>query len=105
MGKGIFQEITPASMQNVICMAWILLVGDWCASFANSLDSGTSMGDPLTYFSQCYFELGFHIGVKYDKVMMNSIMGNLKHLTEKGFANCMTEYFAMEYTVKHGEFC
>ena len=48
MGEGIFQEITPASMQNVTCMVWTLLGGDWHASFMNSLDIGSGMGNPST---------------------------------------------------------
>ena len=103
MGEGIFQEITPASMQNVTCMAWTLLGGDWCASFANSLDNGSGMGNPSTYFSQCYFEYGFHIGVEYDKGMTNSAVGNLKRLAEKGFANYKAGYFDPEYIAEHGE--
>ena len=87
MGKDIFQEITPASMQNVTCVAWTLLGGDWHASFVNSLDNGSGMGNPSTYFCQCNYEYEFHIGVDYDKCMTYSVMGNLKHLTEKGFAN------------------
>jgi hypothetical protein len=103
MGKGVFQEITPASMQNVTCMAWTLLGGDRRASYANSLDNGSGMGNPSTYFSQCYFEFGFHVGVEYDKGMTNSAIGNLKRLTEKGFANYKAGYFDPEYIVKHGE--
>ncbi len=102
-GEGIFQEITPASMQNVTCMAWTLLGGGRCASFANSLDNGSGMGNPSTYFSQCYFEYGFHIGVEYDKGMNNSAMGNLKRLTEKGFANYKAGYFVPEYIAEYGE--
>ncbi len=103
MGEGIFQEITPASMQNVTCMAWTLLGGDWSASFVNSLDNGSGMGNPSTYFSRCYFEYGFYIGVEYDKGMTNSAVGNLKCLTEKGFANYKAGYYNPEYIAKHGE--
>lgn len=105
MGDGVFQEITPASMQNVTCMAWTLLGGDWRASFANSLDNGSGMGNPSTYFSQCYFEFGFHVGVEFDKGMTNSAVGNLKRLTEKGFANYKAGYFDPEYIAQHGELC
>jgi hypothetical protein len=28
VGDGVFQEIIPASLQNVTCMAWTLLGGD-----------------------------------------------------------------------------
>jgi len=45
------------------------------------------MSNPSTYFRQCNYEYEFHIGVEYDKGMTYSVMGNLKHLTEKGFAN------------------
>jgi hypothetical protein len=90
-------------MQNVTCIAWTLLGGDMRASFVNSLDNGSGMGNPSTYLSQCYFKYGLHIGVEYDKGTTNSAMGNLKRLTEKGFANYKGGYFDPEYIAKHGE--
>ena len=92
-------------MQNVTCMAWTLLGGDRRASYANSLDNGSDMGNPSTYFIQCYFEFGFHIGVEYDKGMTDSAIGNLKQLTEKDFTNYQAGYFDPECIVKHGELC
>ena len=92
-------------MQNVTCMAWSLLRGDWYASFANSLDNGSGMENPSTYFSLCYFEYGFHVGVEYDRGMTNSTMGNLKRLTKKGCTNYRAGYFDPEYIAKHGELC
>ena len=92
-------------MQNVTCMAWSLLRGDWRAIFANSLDNGSGMGNPSTYFSPCYFEYGFHVGVEYDRGMTNSAMGNLKCLTKKGCTNYRVGYFDPEYIAQHGELC
>jgi len=105
MGDRVFQEITPAAMQNVTCMAWTLLGGNLHANYANSLDNGSGMANPSTYFSQCYLEFGFHVGIEYDKGMTDSSIGNLKQLTEKDFVNYWEGYFDPECIVKHGELC
>ena len=86
-------------------MTWTLLGGNFPASYANSLDNGSGVGNLSTYFSQCYFEFGFHVGVEYDKGMTDSAIGNLKQLTEKDFANYRPGYFDPECIVKHGELC
>ena len=80
MHDGTFQEITDKYMQCCVWKAFNFLGANKHARRANSVDLGSGLGKPSLFFSQLYFEQGWHFGIEFDKGLVNTTNGNLKRV-------------------------
>ena len=102
MQDGTFQEITDKDMQRSVWKAFKHLGADEHASRANSVDLGSGLGKPSLFFSQLYFEKGWHFSIEFDEGLNNTANGNLKRVTTKGLANVMEGHFAKDNIEENG---
>jgi hypothetical protein len=103
MQDGTFQQITDKDMQCSVWKAFNFLGANKHARRANSVDLGSGLGKPSLYFSQLYFEQGWHFGIEFDKGLANTTNGNLKRVTCKGLANVMEGHFEENNIKEDGE--
>jgi hypothetical protein len=103
MHDGTFQEITDKDMQRSVWTAFKLLGANEHARRANSVDLGSGLGNPSLFFSQLYFEEGWHFGIEFDKGLALTANGNLKRVTTKGVVNVTAGHFEEDNIKENGE--